>query len=205
MTNSPPSLTTDPLPFSRKAIWYWETEPAKSTLALYKSDPSKACCPKCNGKYFNKDSNGTGNNTYAAFKCKTCKTKFHHNIFFTTILNKKIEQDTSIYEAEISSNKPFPRSYTMINTDIPTPLARKRQATSPIPSIELDTNQLSEINTSTSTISTITLVNNEEHNQLLIDNKQILLENQKLKKQVDLLKLPQKKVRFSKNKEIIQM
>ncbi|OLY82609.1 hypothetical protein AYI68_g3269, partial [Smittium mucronatum] len=78
-----------------KKGWYWEVQPAKYILEQYQSNTVSLWCPspKCVGRgksKFNKDSNGTGGNRHAEFRCAKCGTKFRVEAFFVDILNGDI-------------------------------------------------------------------------------------------------------------------
>ncbi|OLY79338.1 hypothetical protein AYI68_g6595, partial [Smittium mucronatum] len=78
-----------------KKGWYWEVQPAKFVLERYRANTRKLWCPspKCIGRgssSFNRDSNGTGGNRHAEFRCASCGTKFRIEAFFVDILNGDI-------------------------------------------------------------------------------------------------------------------
>ena len=72
---------------------YWKSQPAKSILDEYLKNPLAYSCPKCSKNKFSRDSNGTGNNVHACFKCSSCKVKFRATHFATKVMKMVLAND----------------------------------------------------------------------------------------------------------------
>ncbi|OMJ10986.1 hypothetical protein AYI69_g10033, partial [Smittium culicis] len=69
--------------------WYWEVQPAKFVFEQFSPVKRSIVCPNvgCKAKGgFIKDSNGTGKNQKASFRCGACRDRYNVRDFYVEVL-----------------------------------------------------------------------------------------------------------------------